>query len=90
VTGLGGLGSGGGDPVATMVMEMAFPVLKPIVEAKLPSFSMLGSTEVRHGALMSIAQADFSYVGLFHAETIARIFNGATSVSASDTDPSAR
>lgn len=53
-------------------------VLKPIVEAKLPSFSMLGSTEVRHGALMSIAQADFSYVGLFHAETIARIFNGAT------------
>jgi ABC-type uncharacterized transport system substrate-binding protein len=26
---------------------------------------------------MSLAQADYSYVGLFYAETIARIFNGA-------------
>ncbi|MOA55770.1 hypothetical protein D3C78_1796170 [compost metagenome] len=26
---------------------------------------------------MSLTQADYSYVGRFHAETIARIFNGA-------------
>jgi ABC-type uncharacterized transport system substrate-binding protein len=46
-------------------------------DAKVPSFSMLGSEEVRKGILMSLAQADYSYVGLFYAETIARIFNGA-------------
>ena len=44
----------------------------------IPSFSMLGSNEVRHGVLMSIAQAEFKYVGQFHAEVIAKIFNGAT------------
>ncbi|HTJ98251.1 MAG TPA: ABC transporter substrate binding protein [Bordetella sp.] len=46
-------------------------------DAKVPSFSMLGSEEVKKGILMSLAQADYSYVGLFYAETIARIFNGA-------------
>ncbi|WP_256988442.1 ABC transporter substrate-binding protein [Bordetella genomosp. 9] len=46
-------------------------------QAKVPSFSMLGSEEVKKGILMSLAQADYSYVGLFYAETIARIFNGA-------------
>ncbi len=46
-------------------------------EAKVSSFAMLGSAQVRAGLLMSLAQADYSYVGLFHAETIARIFNGA-------------
>ncbi|GHT92637.1 hypothetical protein FACS1894116_03150 [Betaproteobacteria bacterium] len=45
--------------------------------AKIPSFSMQGSEEVKAGILMSMAQADFSYIGMFHAETIARIFNGA-------------
>ena len=48
-----------------------------LLEARIPSFSMAGSREVRQGLLMSIAQADISHVGLFHAETIARIFNGA-------------
>ena len=52
-------------------------ILAPLVERKLPSFSMLGSNEVKHGVLMSVAQGNFSYVGKFHAETIARIFNGA-------------
>ena len=46
-------------------------------QAKIPSFSMQGPDEVKAGILMSMAQADFSYIGLFHAETIARIFNGA-------------
>jgi len=46
-------------------------------EAKVPSFAMLGSEEVKKGLLMSLAQADYSYVGLFYAENIARIFNGA-------------
>ncbi|KAA0892949.1 ABC transporter substrate-binding protein [Pusillimonas sp. ANT_WB101] len=46
-------------------------------KAKIPSFSMAGSKEVEQGILLSLAQADTTYVGLFHAETIARIFNGA-------------
>lgn len=46
-------------------------------QAKVPSFAMLGSAQVEQGLLMSLAQADYSYVGLFHAEVIARIFNGA-------------
>jgi ABC-type uncharacterized transport system substrate-binding protein len=46
-------------------------------KAKIPSFSMQGPVEVRSGILMSMAQADFSDVGIFHAETIARVFNGA-------------
>src|SRR3546814_96349 len=46
-------------------------------KAKIPSFSMAGSKEVEQGILLSLAQADVSYVGLFHAETIARIFHGA-------------
>jgi ABC-type uncharacterized transport system substrate-binding protein len=52
-------------------------LMAPLYAKQIPSFSMLGSNEVRHGVLMSIAQAEFKYVGQFHAEVIARIFNGA-------------
>jgi len=52
-------------------------VLAPLMKAKIPTFSQNGSDEVKHGVLLSIAQADFKPVGKFHAETIAKIFNGA-------------
>jgi len=52
-------------------------VARIVRDAKIPTFSMLGSDEVKKGVLMSLAQADYSYVGLFYAETMARIFNGA-------------
>lgn len=52
-------------------------ILAPLIARKIPTFSMLGSNEVKHGVLLSVAQGNFSYVGQFHAETIARIFNGA-------------
>ncbi|MGQ9365238.1 ABC transporter substrate-binding protein [Azospirillum sp. ST 5-10] len=52
-------------------------IMEPINRLKVPSFSMLGAQEVQHGVLMSISQAGYSYVGQFHAETIAKIFNGA-------------
>jgi ABC-type uncharacterized transport system substrate-binding protein len=52
-------------------------ILAPMIAQRIPTFSMLGSNEVKHGVLMSVAQGNFSYVGRFHAETIARIFNGA-------------
>ncbi|MCC5988599.1 MAG: hypothetical protein JJT95_13025 [Pararhodobacter sp.] len=53
------------------------PIMDVINHNLVPTFSMLGSSEVQRGVLMSIAQADFSFVGMFHAETIARILNGA-------------
>ncbi|HRY15518.1 MAG: hypothetical protein KDJ31_08625 [Candidatus Competibacteraceae bacterium] len=52
-------------------------VTAAIITAQRPSFSMLGESEVRRGVLMSVAQGNYNYVGYFHAEAIARIFNGA-------------
>lgn len=52
-------------------------LLAPLYESQAPTFSMLGSSEVQLGVLMSIAQAGFRYVGQFHADVIARILNGA-------------
>lgn len=52
-------------------------LLAPLFENHVTTFAMAGSEFVRHGALLSIAHAGFSYVGRFHAEIIARIFNGA-------------
>jgi len=52
-------------------------LLTPFMRRKIPTFSQLGTEEVKHGVLLSIARAGFKYVARFHAETIARIFNGA-------------
>jgi ABC-type uncharacterized transport system substrate-binding protein len=57
--------------------ESVVQVADILRQAKVPSFAMLGSEQVRAGLLMSLAQADYSYVGLFHAQIIASIFNGA-------------
>jgi ABC-type uncharacterized transport system substrate-binding protein len=43
----------------------------------IPTFSQSGSEEVRWGILASLSQAGFKYVGQFHAETFAKVFNGA-------------
>ena len=53
-------------------------LLEPLFKHEVATFAMPGSEFVRHGALLSIAHAGFSYVGLFHAQTVARILNGAT------------
>lgn len=53
-------------------------LLKPFYDKKIPVFSQAGSIEVRNGALMSIARADFSGIGRFGADKIARIFNGSS------------
>jgi ABC-type uncharacterized transport system substrate-binding protein len=59
------------------VTDRSLPgIVETLSKVKVPSFSMLGSAQVQKGVLMSIAQADFSYVGRFHAETMARIFSG--------------
>ena len=44
---------------------------------RIPTFSQAGSGEVEAGFLVSISHAGYKYVGQFHAETIAKIFNGA-------------
>jgi ABC-type uncharacterized transport system substrate-binding protein len=52
-------------------------VLKPLNENRILTFSQGSSTHVKYGVLMSMAVTDFSYVGNFYAEKIAKIFNGA-------------
>jgi ABC-type uncharacterized transport system substrate-binding protein len=52
-------------------------ILRILDKSRIPTFSQGGSEEVKYGVLLSIAQAGFRYVGRFHAETIAKIFNGA-------------
>ena len=46
-------------------------------EYRIPTFSQAGSSEVHSGFLLSISQAGFKYVGEFHAQTIAKVLNGA-------------
>ncbi|WP_417228335.1 ABC transporter substrate-binding protein [Amphritea sp.] len=43
----------------------------------VPTFSQSGADEVRKGFLLSLSQAGFRYVGEFHAQTFAKVFNGA-------------
>lgn len=52
-------------------------VVAMLIAAQRPSFSMSGESEVRHGVLLSLAQASYSYAGYFHATVIARVLNGA-------------
>lgn len=44
---------------------------------RIPTFSQSGSAEVKSGLLACLSQAGFKYVGQFHAETFAKVFNGA-------------
>jgi ABC-type uncharacterized transport system substrate-binding protein len=46
-------------------------------KAQVPSFSMQGASEVQSGIMMSLTPSSQKYIGLFYAETMARIFNGA-------------
>lgn len=54
-------------------------LLAPLNKHKIPTFSQAGSRDVRYGVLLSIATAStsFKYAAGFHAEIMAKIFNGA-------------
>lgn len=52
-------------------------LVKIMNAAKIPTFSQSGSEEVKSGFLLSIAVADYKYVGRFYAGSIAKILNGA-------------
>jgi ABC-type uncharacterized transport system substrate-binding protein len=43
----------------------------------IPTFSQAGSFEVKYGFLLSLSQMSYEHVGKFHAQTMAKVFNGA-------------
>lgn len=51
-------------------------VLRPLLEARLPTFSQNGVDEVRRGVLLSISQANFRGQGTFAAKAIANMIKG--------------
>ncbi|MCP4022598.1 MAG: ABC transporter substrate-binding protein [Desulfobacteraceae bacterium] len=60
------------------VNSKTIPKLVKIANAsRIPTFSQSGSQEVQNGFLLSISHANFKYVGQYHADVIAKIFNGA-------------
>jgi ABC-type uncharacterized transport system substrate-binding protein len=62
----------------TGINDNTIPELVRITNShRLPTFSQASSEQVKYGFLMSISRTNFDYVGRFHAETIAKILNGA-------------
>ncbi len=60
------------------VNSRSIPTLVEIANRyKIPTFSQSGAREVRYGILASLSRAGYKYVGRFHAETIAKVLNGA-------------
>lgn len=60
------------------VSGRSIPTLVEIAnEHKIPTFSQSGAREVSYGVLASLSRAGYKYVGRFHAETIAKVLNGA-------------
>jgi ABC-type uncharacterized transport system substrate-binding protein len=57
-------------------INQVYELLEPFYERGIPVFSQVGSGEVRYGALMSLARADYSGIGRFGAQTIAGVLNG--------------
>ncbi len=60
------------------VTRRSIPKLVEIaIRHNIPTFSQAGAEQVRFGVLTSLSQAGLKYVGEFHAETFAKVFNGA-------------
>jgi ABC-type uncharacterized transport system substrate-binding protein len=60
------------------VNNQSIPELVRIAEERrVPTFAQYGSEMVKYGFLVSTSTAGYKYVGEFHAETMAKIFNGA-------------
>jgi ABC-type uncharacterized transport system substrate-binding protein len=51
-------------------------IVAPFLAHKIPTWSQRGPQEVKKGILFSISRGGFKAVGHFHAEVMARIFNG--------------
>lgn len=60
------------------INKRSIPSLVKLTNTRhIPTFSQSGSEEVRYGFFASISQAGFKYIGEFHAQTFAKVFNGA-------------
>jgi ABC-type uncharacterized transport system substrate-binding protein len=64
-------------PAPGLKTDLLDNVLQPFYEKKIPVFSQLGDEDVRRGALMSLARADFAGMGQFGAEQMTKLLNGA-------------
>jgi ABC-type uncharacterized transport system substrate-binding protein len=51
-------------------------IVAPFLARKIPTWSQRGPEEVKAGILFCISRAGFKPVGRFHAEVMARVFNG--------------
>lgn len=52
-------------------------LMAPLISYKIPSYSQEGATLVKYGFLLGMAKSDFRELGEFHAEIMAKVFNGA-------------
>ncbi|MDR1124657.1 MAG: ABC transporter substrate-binding protein [Deltaproteobacteria bacterium] len=59
-----------------MQAERMGDILRPLLGARLPTFSQNGVDEVKQGVLMGISQANFKGQGLFAAGAVANIIKG--------------
>lgn len=57
-------------------LERMDEIMAPMIEYKIPTWSQRGPGEVKEGVLMSISRGGFRSVGQYHAEVMAKIFNG--------------
>lgn len=62
--------------MAPIESQRLLEMLAPFYDRKIPVFSQLGTEEVKSGALLSVARADFDGVGQFGAESIIGLLNG--------------
>ena len=51
-------------------------IVAPFLAHKIPTWSQRGPQEVKKGILFSVSRGGFKAVGRFHAEVMARVFNG--------------
>jgi ABC-type uncharacterized transport system substrate-binding protein len=51
-------------------------ILAPLIDARIPTFSQVGSEDVAHGALLSIAQTNMPDEGRFSARALAEVLRG--------------
>ena len=59
-----------------MQLEKLGAILRPLMEARLPTFTQSTVSDVRHGVLMSSSQANFRRQGMFAAKAVAKILGG--------------
>lgn len=60
-----------------ITLQYMSKLMEPFLLNKIPTFAQRGIVEVKHGVLITTANTGSKYVGRFHAEAIAKIFNGA-------------